>query len=134
LAEARKRVIDRQNSQALREVKPSPSGGSQSAANVDNIDFRRIGPHGGPAPLDEEAHMMTARPAKRDATTRFAHDARLELFDEEGPIGALGSAGQRSSFSTWLTSVLPPEIAPLLQAFLFALLLDATFVALDRST
>ncbi len=33
--------------------------------------------------------MMIARPAKRDAATRFARDARVDLFDGEQAIGGL---------------------------------------------
>ncbi len=51
----------------------------------------------------------------------------------EGSTAAPGSTGQKSMFSTSLTSDLPPEVPTLLQAFLLALMFDMTFVVLDRS-
>ena len=64
---------------------------------------------------------------------RSPFSRRYDLY-REGISGALGSSGQKSLFSTVLTSDLAPEVPALLQAFLFALLLDITFVALDRSS
>ena len=58
---------------------------------------------------------------------------RFDLYREGGST-PLGSVGQKSMFSTELTSDLPPEAPELLQAFLFALLFDMTFVSLDRSS
>ena len=43
----------------------------------------------------------------------------------------LGTVGQKSLFSTHLTSDLPSEVPEWLQAFLFVLLYDKTFVELD---
>ncbi len=70
-------------------------------------------------------------------TFRFRRRSLISRrFDlsREGSSAPLGSAGQKSLFSTVLTSDLPPEVPTLMQAFLFALLFDMTFVALDRSS
>ncbi len=64
---------------------------------------------------------------------RSLFSRRFDLA-REGDPAPLGSAGRKSLFSTELTCDLPPEVPTLLQAFLFALLFDMTFVALDRSS
>jgi hypothetical protein len=64
---------------------------------------------------------------------RSIFSRRYDLY-RQGSARPLGSAGQRSLFSTSMTSDLPSEIPALLRAFLFALLFDMTFVALDRSS
>ncbi len=63
---------------------------------------------------------------------RSAFSRRLDLYPEAG-AEPVGSVGQTSAVSTSLTSDCLPEIGELLQAFLIALLIDTTVVALDRS-
>ncbi len=64
---------------------------------------------------------------------RSAFSRRFDLYLEKGgePVG---SVGQTSAVSTSLTADCLPEVGELIQAFLIALLIDATFVALDRSS
>jgi len=53
------------------------------------------------------------------------------------PVGAaapLGSVGPPRMLSTSLTADFPPDVPMLLQAFLFALMLDMTFAALENSS
>jgi hypothetical protein len=64
---------------------------------------------------------------------RSVFSRRFDLY-RDGNSAPLGSAGQGSFFSTSLTCDLKPEVPELLQAFLFALLFDMTFVGLDRSS
>jgi hypothetical protein len=62
---------------------------------------------------------------------RSMFSRRFDLYRDGIPV-PLGSAGQESLFSISLTCDLKAEVPVLLQAFLFALLFDKTFVGLDR--
>ena len=63
---------------------------------------------------------------------RSAFSRRFDLYPEAG-AEPVGSVGQTSAVSTSLTADCLPEVGELIQAFLIALLIDTTFVALDRS-
>ncbi len=62
---------------------------------------------------------------------RSAFSGRFDLYPATG-AEPVGSVGQTSAVSTSLTSECRPEVGELIQACLIALLLDATFVGLDR--
>ena len=64
---------------------------------------------------------------------RSVFSPRYDLYAENGEQ-PLGSAGQRSLFSTSLTAEFSPDLSELLQAFLLTLIYDMTFVALDQSS
>jgi hypothetical protein len=64
---------------------------------------------------------------------RSAFSRRFDLYPE-ATREPVGSVGQTSALSTSITSDCLPEVGELIQAFLIALLIDTTFVALDRSS
>ncbi len=63
---------------------------------------------------------------------RSTFSGRFDLYSEAG-AEPVGSIGPTSAVSTSWTSDCRPEVGELIQAFFIALLIDTTFVALDRS-
>ena len=84
--------------------------------------------------LEEKGGFGIEAGGERFAFSRRSLSSRRFDLIRKGGATPLGSAGQKSLFSTHLTADLPPEVPEWLQAFLLALLYDKTFVELDRSS